>query len=199
MRITFTLRRAEPIELTLQGPSPSCREAGTVRLEGERGKNRLDFRGRIRSKAVRPGVYILTLASVASGRPVVRPLVVLVVSSRRTILVGDATASADRCAAGALPSPSASFLPATPFAAPPPKLPLAAAPEPVAEPAPPKEPQNEVLGIGVPALPQLQEVIRPDEPLALTLAKLLVFVALPLIAIVAMLRRVRARHSDELY
>ena len=80
VRIAFTLPRREQIRLTLRGPAPSCRTAGTVRFSGVRGANRFDFLGRIRNKAVRSGVYVLTLASASSQVPVAAPLLVQIVN-----------------------------------------------------------------------------------------------------------------------
>ena len=68
-----------------------------MQLSGVRGDNRLDFLGRIRSKALHPGVYVLTLTSASSRLPVAEPLLVRVVSPRRTILVDDSPTPGAAC------------------------------------------------------------------------------------------------------
>jgi hypothetical protein len=199
VRLTFALPRKGRFELELQGPAPSCRLAARLERNGVRGTNRLDVRGRIEDEVLRPGVYVLTLTSASSGRALIRPVRVQVVSARRTILLGDAPASRSPCAAGSSSTP-AGALPATPFAGTAPKPPLGAGGEATPEaPLTPPTPPEEVLGFGVP-LPPAEEIVSPDAPLALTIAKLVVFVGLPLIALAAMLRRLlRAREPDELY
>ncbi len=65
-----------------------------------RGLNRLDFRGRIGHRPILPGVYILSLTRASSRAQVGEPLLVKVVSPRRTILLGDAQARRAACDAG---------------------------------------------------------------------------------------------------
>ncbi|HUQ23280.1 MAG TPA: hypothetical protein VM049_09740 [Gaiellaceae bacterium] len=97
MRIRFSLPRQQWILLTLRGPAPSCRAAGTATVRGLRGVNRLDFGGRVGRKSIGPGIYILSLLRSSSRLPVAQPLLVKVVSPRRTILLGDGRARRAAC------------------------------------------------------------------------------------------------------
>jgi hypothetical protein len=208
--VRFTLPQQQRILLTLRGPAPSCRTVGTVRVRGVRGVNRLDFFGRIGGKALRRGVYVLSLTRASSKQPLTRPLVVQVVSPRRTILLSDVRAPRTVCdvaagfagrkqvagAAGAaaaplfgagpgLPAPAfdaqQSQQPPTPASAPASET-RAAAPQ-AAE--PPRPERNKVLGVNVdlPALPA------PDEFQPWGLAGAVLLVGLPLLVLLMLVAR----------
>ena len=112
VRITFSLPRPQTIELTLRGPAPSCRPAGTMRIRGVRGVNRFDFLGRIGRRSIGPGclhpvahAWFVTRARLDS-RCSCR-------SSRRGARFssetgGRARAACDGCAGARLPQPARS-------------------------------------------------------------------------------------------
>lgn len=164
-------------------------------IRGIRGVNRLDFRGRIRRKAVRPGVYLLTVTLASSRLPVVRPLLVQVVSPRRTILLGEARAPRAVCDAASgfvarerlAASAPALALMVTPFD-PPARRPAPAgaarAVEPGTSMTPPQR-NDDVLGVRVdlPALP------RPEEGQLWALMGALLLVGLPLLVMLALVVR----------
>lgn len=166
-----------------------------VSVRGVPGVNRLDFFGRVGRKALRPGVYVLSLTR-ASQRPVLRPLLVQVFSPRRTVLLGDARVprcdgvagvAARRGLAALTPEPP---LHSTPIA-PPSGLGSSAAPSPnpAAKPktstGPSPDRDHDVLGVDVdiPAPPQL-EGSTPWE-----LAGPLLLIGLPLLLMVALVVR----------
>jgi len=149
-----------------------------MRIRGVRGLNRFDFLGRIGRRSVRPGIYILSLTRASSRRPVGQPLLVQVVSARRTILLGDAQARRAACdgssgvdARGWL----AAFTP--PGVTPPAKT---------STPPPPE--QGHVLGarVGLPPLPTLDE----GQPVSFAAAVLIIGVPflLLLVLVVRFLR-----------
>ena len=192
MRITFSLPRRQAIELTLQGPAPSCRPVGTLKINGVRGVNRLDFVGRIGRRSIRPGVYILTLTRGSTRRPVGQPLLVQVVSPRRTIFLGDASARRAVCdgSAGVVSrNRLAAFTPGFAFLPPQQAQQARQAPArvtPTAEPAgrtaaPPRPERGNVLGASVdlPSLPSLDE----GEPWAFAAVVLLIGLPLLLISV----------------
>jgi hypothetical protein len=216
VRIAFTLPRRQKLQVTLRGPAPSCETVGTMPFAGARGDNRLDFRGRIRGKAVQPGVYILTLTN-SAGQPVVRPLRVQVVSPRRTILLdNDAPAGSATCGPGQASSVNGPrgnesggvTLITTPFDARSPRKPPAptrggsgadegATPRTQPPAVVPQPPQNDVLGIDLPALPEPPPL--PEEgPWLLAVFLMLALVGLPLLAVVVLARRLlRGRGAPE--
>jgi hypothetical protein len=181
-----------------------------MRMRAVRGVNRLDFFGRIGGKSVRPGVYVLSLTRASSKRPLTRPLVVQVVSPRRTILLSDVRAPRTVCdvaagfaarkqvagaavvAAGALFS-SSRGLPAPAFDAQPSQQvsPPAGAPASETRAAapqaakPPRPERNKVLGVNVdlPALPA------PEEFQPWGLAGAVLLVGLPLLVLLMLVAR----------
>lgn len=197
VRITFTLPHRETVLLTLRGPAPSCRTAGTVRFSGVRGDNRLDFLGRIRSKALPPGVYVLTLTRASSRLPVAEPLLVQVVSPRRTILIDESPTPAAACdhrqpAAG---TPEIGLVVAA-------FEPPASAGRRVTEPSTSLPPQRAggsggVLGVGLPALPEPAALPRQGS-WALALLLLVAVLGVPLVALSALaVRFLRRRRLAE--
>jgi hypothetical protein len=158
-----------------------------MRIRGVRGVNRLDFLGRIGRRSVQPGVYMLSLTRASSRRPVGQPLLVQVVSSRRTVLLGDAQArraACDNSAALASRSPLAPFTLGLAFLPSRQPLPAPQSGSPTAEPAvqastPPRPERGHVLGANVdlPALPSLDAA----EPWGF--AALVLLIGLPLLLI----------------
>jgi hypothetical protein len=186
VRIRFTLPRQERILLTLLGPEPSCRPAGTVSIRGARGLNRLDFGGRVGRRSIRPGVYILSLTRGSSRRAVGHPLLVRVVSARRTILLGDAQARRAACNRSvglvanrrfAALTPGLGFL-SSREALPTGESPAGTAKPPARHPTPPRPERGHVLGthVDLPALPGLDDGQQPW-----AFAGLVLLVGLPLL------------------
>lgn len=185
MRITFALPHREKIQLTLRGPAPSCRTAGTVQIGGVRGDNRLDFLGRIRNRALRPGIYVLTLTSVSSHLPVAEPLLVQIVSPRRTVLLDDSPTPEAACrgnsqAQRATSTPEVALI-AAPFK--PPAQPLASAPARGTEPQ--RADGTGVLGVGLPGLPD-PPALAQQGPWLLAVLLMLALLGVPLVALSAL-------------
>ena len=66
------LKRPARLVLLVQGPAPSCEQAGRLRFRGTRGTNRVPFIGRVHGRDLAPGVYRITVVAVrASGRNVI--------------------------------------------------------------------------------------------------------------------------------
>jgi hypothetical protein len=66
------LKRPARLVLLVQGPAPSCAEAGKLRSRGARGSNRVRFTGRGHGRALAPGVYRITVVAIRpSGRKVI--------------------------------------------------------------------------------------------------------------------------------
>jgi hypothetical protein len=66
------LKRPARLVLLVQGPAPSCESAGRLRFRATRGTNRLAFTGRVRGRALAPGVYRIVVVAVRpSGRKVI--------------------------------------------------------------------------------------------------------------------------------
>jgi hypothetical protein len=150
-----------------------------MRLRGVRGVNRFDFFGRIRRRQIRPGVYILSLTLGSSHRPLGQPLLVQVVSPRRTILLGDArkrSAACEGSAALASRSRLAAFTPGLAFLPPQQARPTPAKAKPPAQTPTPERGGVAGVSVDIPALPSL------DDPLVLVAALLLI--GLTLIAII---------------
>jgi hypothetical protein len=164
--VTFRLAQPQRVLLTLRGPAPSCRAVGTMSIRGEVGVNRLAFRGRLQRKSVPAGVYRLSLTRVSSGAKVIAPLVVQVVSPRRTLLLGMARAPRGECEAhvaragdgrqAVAAAPSSGAFPDAPLGVPGRMSPSGAAAAPRASAAPKPhgrvpepEQEDEVLGVQV--------------------------------------------------
>jgi hypothetical protein len=158
-------------------------------ISGVRGDNRLDFVGRIRSKVVQPGVYVVTLTSVTSQLPVAEPLLVRIVSPRRTVLLDDSPTPEAACRGesqgqAATSTPEIAVL-AAPFM--PPAQPGASAPARVTEPqasAPPQANGTGVLGVGLPSLPD-PPVLAQQGPWLLAVLLMLALLGVPLVALSA--------------
>jgi hypothetical protein len=66
------LKRPARLVLLVQGPAPSCEEAGRLRFRGTYGTNRVRFTGRAHGHALASGVYRITVVAVRpSGRKVI--------------------------------------------------------------------------------------------------------------------------------
>jgi hypothetical protein len=66
------LKRPAQLVLLVQGPAPSCEQAGRVRFRGTHGSNRVRFTGRLHGHALASGVYRITVVAVRpSGRKVI--------------------------------------------------------------------------------------------------------------------------------
>lgn len=130
VRLEFYLPAARRLYVVVRGPAPSCAVAGVIPFRGRAGENVARFGGRVRKRALAPGVYLLTLSPTRRLAPGAEGEAVRVVSPRRTVplpvferapscspaavLTGDATArllriedvgrAEDRAAAPARPA-----------------------------------------------------------------------------------------------
>ena len=85
VRLRFYLATRERVFVVIRGPLPSCEVAGVLPVQGRRGANTVDFRGRVKRGHLRRGVYVLSVSHVprpVAGGPTT---VVRVVSNRRTV------------------------------------------------------------------------------------------------------------------
>lgn len=85
VRLDFTLPVAGRLYLVVRGPYPSCRAVGTIPVRGRAGKNTVRFAGRIGSRPLDPGVYVLTLAATRTAPAGPGSEAVRVVSPHRTV------------------------------------------------------------------------------------------------------------------
>lgn len=69
VRLDFTLPAARRLYLVVRGPYPSCRAVGAIPVRGRAGENTVRFAGRIGSRRLDPGVYVLTLAPTRTAPP----------------------------------------------------------------------------------------------------------------------------------
>ena len=90
VRLTFTLPKAKRVFLILRGPAPSCRVAGVIPVRGRKGANTVNFAGRVHGRALRPGVYLITISPTRRLAPEAPPEYVRVVSPRRSVPLADA-------------------------------------------------------------------------------------------------------------
>lgn len=67
MTLTVWLRRPGLIRLLVRQEAPVCRVWGTLLRDGERGLNRLRFRGRIRGEPLPPGTYRIRAEAIRGG------------------------------------------------------------------------------------------------------------------------------------
>ena len=66
------LKRPARLVLLIQGPAPSCDQAGRLRFRAARGTNRVAFTGRVRGRALASGVYRIVVVAVRpNGRKVI--------------------------------------------------------------------------------------------------------------------------------
>jgi hypothetical protein len=67
--VTFVLRlrRSAVVEFTVFRIAPDCRLAGTFRVKGHPGVNRVGFRGRIGRRLLRPGTYLIRARTVPAN------------------------------------------------------------------------------------------------------------------------------------
>jgi len=164
-----------------------------MKIRGVRGVNRVDFAGRMGRRSIRPGVYILSLAAATPRSPIGQPLLVQVVSPRRTILLGDARVRRAACDASAgvtSRSRLVAFTPGLAFLPPQQAPPAPTSATPTAEPAdrsaaPPRPERGHVLGANVdlPPLPSLDA----GEPWGF--AALVLLVGLPFVLILVLVVR----------
>jgi hypothetical protein len=95
VRLAFILAGPQPLFLFVRGPEPSCAVVGALPIRGRAGENVVRFAGRIRSRVLEPGVYVLTVAPDRRAAPRAESQRVRVVSPRRTVPL----ASGHACAA----------------------------------------------------------------------------------------------------
>jgi hypothetical protein len=62
VRLEFTLPEAKRVFLIVRGPSPSCEIVGVIPFRGRKGENAASFSGRVRGRALEPGVYSITIS-----------------------------------------------------------------------------------------------------------------------------------------
>ena len=153
-----------------------------MQFDGVRGDNRRDFLGRIRNKAVQPGVYVLTLTSVSSRRPIAKPLLVQIVSPRRTILLDDSPKPGAACEyrQSAVGTRDVGLLIAA--FRPPSQSTSSARPDGATIVPTTKQPNNGVLGVGLPSLPD-PAALPQQGSWALVILLAFVLFGLPLIAV----------------
>lgn len=109
VRLEFDLPRRATVFLIVRGPSPSCEVVGVVPVRGRAGENSIRFDGRVRGRALEPGVYLLTISPVRSLVPGAQAEPVRVVSPRRTVPVRESVRE-PACVAAALPTNTSSRL-----------------------------------------------------------------------------------------
>ena len=85
VRLEFTLPEAKRVFLIVRGPSPSCQIVGVIPFRGRKGENAASFSGRVRGRALEPGVYLLTISPKRRLTPGARTEYARVTSPRRTV------------------------------------------------------------------------------------------------------------------
>jgi len=81
VRLHVVVARRGMLRLVVNGPAPSCRRVGVVSVRVRRGGNDVLFGGRVRGKALEPGIYTLTPKLARNGR--IAPSSVVVRVGRR--------------------------------------------------------------------------------------------------------------------
>jgi hypothetical protein len=76
MTLTFVLPRPAVVQLDVLRVAPDCTRAGSFRVGGRAGVNRVRFRGRVRGKLLTPGTYVIR-ARAAGGRTIARTRLVI--------------------------------------------------------------------------------------------------------------------------
>jgi hypothetical protein len=89
VRLEFVLPEAKRMFIIVRGPAPSCRIAGVTPFRGRKGENAARFSGRIRGRALDPGVYLLTLSPTRRLKAGAPTEYVRVASPRRTVPLPD--------------------------------------------------------------------------------------------------------------
>lgn len=89
MRLEFLLPKAKRVFIIVRGPAPSCRIAGVIPFRGRKGENAARFSGRIRGRALAPGVYLLTISQTRRLKAGAPTEYARVVSPRRTVPLPD--------------------------------------------------------------------------------------------------------------
>jgi hypothetical protein len=186
VRLRFDLSARGRVFLVIRGPLPSC-EVAVQTVRGRRGTNTLDFRGRVKRRQLRPGVYVLSISRVprpVAGTPTV---VVRVVSKRRVValkgIVRDAAcATATSVDLLRVLRPEAFAGTSFPKPTSPPATPAKASPLATASPTLGDD-QDNVLGVAIQRLP----VLGGGGPIGLLVA--LLFVALLGASIITLVTR----------
>jgi hypothetical protein len=89
VRLEFTLPEAKRVFIIVRGPSPSCRIVGVIPFRGRQGENTAQFSGRIRGRALEPGVYLLTISPTRRLKAGAPTEYARVASPRRTVPLPD--------------------------------------------------------------------------------------------------------------
>lgn len=89
VRLAFTLATADRVFLIVRGPAPSCRIAGVIPVRGVRGRNTVDFAGRVHGRRLVPGVYLVSVSPNRRLVPGAATEYVRVVSPRRSVPLAD--------------------------------------------------------------------------------------------------------------
>ena len=85
VRLDFTLARAGRLFLIVRGPAPSCRAVGVIPVKGRKGRNSVNFAGRVQGHMLDPGVYLISLSPTRQFAPGAPTEYVRVVSPRRSV------------------------------------------------------------------------------------------------------------------
>jgi hypothetical protein len=78
VELRFILSWPARVRFLVIGPAPSCRVAGRFVLAGQKGLNKVAFRGRVRGRRLEPGVYTIVPQIVAGSRRLPRAVAVAV-------------------------------------------------------------------------------------------------------------------------
>lgn len=89
VRLEFPLAKAGRVFLIVRGPAPSCRIAGVIPVRGVRGRNTVDFAGRVHGRRLDPGVYLVSVSPNRRLAPGAATEYVRVVSARRSVPLAD--------------------------------------------------------------------------------------------------------------
>lgn len=68
VRLHVVVARRGKLAIVVNGPAPSCHRVGVVTVRVRRGGNDVLFGGRVRGKALEPGIYTLTPRLTRTGR-----------------------------------------------------------------------------------------------------------------------------------
>jgi hypothetical protein len=97
--IVFTLRKPSIVLFVVRELAPACRRAGSFRVLGRRGVNRIRFRGRIGRRLLPPGTYRIDARTLPGRRTVARARFVIVGHPSRDEIAR--ARRADVCGSGA--------------------------------------------------------------------------------------------------
>lgn len=133
VRLEFTLPEAKRVFLIVRGPSPSCQIVGVIPFRGRKGENAATFAGRVRGRALEPGIYLLTISPQRRPTAGAQTEYASVASPRRTVPLPESARKPTCTLAQTLAaSPTARLLSNEP--------PLATPSVPTSRPADPSEP-----------------------------------------------------------